>query len=63
MPGGGGLMHYFEMSELLLACDQMRTRVIVLDCEPAPCPPLSINDRDNVFELQLDDRRQGLGDR
>lgn len=57
--GGGGLMHYFEMSELLLACDQLRTRVIVHACEPAPCPPLSIDSRDNLFELLLDDRTGG----
>jgi hypothetical protein len=55
-PGGGGLMHYIEMNELLLACDQLRTRVIVNACEPAPCPPLSIDSRANLFELLLDDR-------
>lgn len=55
-PRGGGLLHYIQMGEILLACDQVRTRVIVHACEPAPCPPLSIDSRENLFELLLDDR-------
>lgn len=62
-PNGGGVMHYFEMTELLLACDQMRTRVIVNGCDPAPCPPLTIDDRDNLFPLLLEDRSQDPGAR
>ena len=56
---GGGLLHYIHMGEMLLACDQVRTRVIVHACEPAPCPALSIDSRDNLFELLLDDRTGG----
>ena len=58
-PRGGGLLHYIHMGEMLLACDQVRTRVIVHACEPAPCPALSIDSRDNLFELLLDDRTGG----
>lgn len=55
-PGGGGLLHYIHMQESLLACDQMRFRVIVHACEPAPCPPLAIDDRADLFTTLLDDR-------
>lgn len=54
--GGGGLMHYIHMEELLLACDQMRFRVIVHGCEPGPCPPVSVDARASSFEVLLDDR-------
>ncbi|WP_147307560.1 hypothetical protein [Wenzhouxiangella sediminis] len=56
-PGGGGLLHYIHMEELLLACDQLRFRFIVHGCEPAPCPPLSADDR-GEFEVLLDNRSQ-----
>lgn len=55
-PGGGGLMHYIHMEELLLACDRMRFRVIVHGCEPGSCPTLSVDDQASSFEVLLDDR-------
>jgi hypothetical protein len=55
-PGGGGLMHYIHMEELLLACDRLRFRVIVHGCEPGPCPTLSVDDEASSFEVLLDDR-------
>ena len=54
-PGGGGLMHYIHMEELLLACDRMRFRVIVHGCEPGPCPAFSADDRASSFEVLVDD--------
>ncbi|MDT8439876.1 MAG: hypothetical protein RQ729_12805 [Wenzhouxiangellaceae bacterium] len=54
--GGGGLMHYIHMEELLLTCDQMRFRVIVHGCEPGPCPAMSIDDEASSFGVLLDDR-------
>jgi hypothetical protein len=55
-PGGGGIMHYIQMDELLLACDQLRFRVIVHACEPAPCPPVSADTRPGLFEVMVEDR-------
>ena len=55
-PGGGGIMHYIQMDELLLACDQLRFRVIVHACEPAPCPPVSADARPGLFEVMVEDR-------
>lgn len=55
-PGGGGVMHYIQMGELLLACDQIRFRVIVHACEPAPCPPLAADDRPGLLEVLVEDR-------
>lgn len=55
-PGGGGIMHYIQMGELLLACDQLRFRVIVHACEPAPCPPVSADTRSGLFEVMVEDR-------
>lgn len=55
-PGGGGLLHYIHMEELLLACDRMRFRVIVHGCEPGPCPALSVDSGRGPFEVLLGDR-------
>jgi len=55
-PSGGGLLHTIYMEQLLLACDRMRFRVIVHDCEPGPCPPFAADDRSSAFEVMLDDR-------
>ncbi len=55
-PDGGGAMHTILTEELLLACDQLRFRVIVHACDPAPCPPLSAGDRSNPFEVLVEDR-------
>lgn len=53
---GGGLMHYVETTDLLLACDQVRFRMIVHGCEPGPCPPVSVDARTSSIELLIDDR-------
>lgn len=58
-PGGGGLLHYIHMEELLLACDRMRFRVIVHGCNPGPCPPTSADDRPGLLEVQVEDRSTG----
>jgi hypothetical protein len=55
-PGGGGLLHYIHMEELLLACDRMRFRVIVHGCEPSPCPAFSADNRSGTVEVLVDDR-------
>lgn len=52
----GGLMHYVETTDLLLACDQVRFRMIVHGCEPGPCPPVSVDTHNTPIELLLDDR-------
>jgi hypothetical protein len=54
----GGFTYDLHQDEMLLACDQLRARVIVLGCDPAPCPKLGIDNRDNAFELVLDDRSE-----
>jgi hypothetical protein len=41
---------------LLLACNQVRFRMIVHGCEPGPCPPVSVDARSRPIELMLDDR-------
>lgn len=53
---GGGLMHYVETTDLLLACDQVRFRMIIHGCEPGPCPPVSVDTRASSIELLIDDR-------
>lgn len=55
-PRGGGVLHYIHMEELLLACDQVRFRMIVHACDPAPCPPITADKRSGTFEVQVDDR-------
>lgn len=54
-PRGGGLLHYIHMEELLLACDQLRFRMIVHACQPGPCPPISADDGSGPGAL-VDDR-------
>ena len=46
----------FTTLTLLLACDQVRFRMIVHGCEPGPCLPVSVDTRTSSIDLLIDDR-------
>ncbi|MEQ8484630.1 MAG: hypothetical protein RIB46_09725 [Pseudomonadales bacterium] len=52
-PHWAEVMHYALMDELLVRCEQLRARVTVTACEPGPCPPLRVDDRDGLFPLEV----------
>ena len=54
-PHRAEIMDYLFMTESNLACESLRARVVVKACEPGPCPGLVIDDRDNLFPLELVD--------
>lgn len=53
------VMHYALMDELLLNCDQLRARLTVTACDPGPCPAVRVDDRDNLFPLEVIDISAG----
>jgi len=54
-PHRAELMDYLLMDTMNLACESLRARIVVKACEPGPCPGLVIDDRDNLFPLELVD--------
>lgn len=49
------IMHNFLMETFNMRCEQLRAKVIVTACDPAPCPGLVVDGRDNLFPLELVD--------
>lgn len=49
------VMDYLLMERLNLSCETLRARLIMKTCEPGPCPGFIIDDRDNLFPLQVVD--------
>lgn len=54
-PHRAEVMDYLLMDTMNLACETLRARIVVKACEPGPCPGLVIDDRDNLFPLELVD--------
>ncbi len=49
------VMDYLFMETLNLTCENTRARIVMKACEPGPCPDMIIDDRDNLFPLELVD--------
>lgn len=54
-PHRAEIMHNFLMDTFYLRCEQLRARLIVTACDPAPCPGLVIDGRANLFPLEIVD--------
>jgi hypothetical protein len=54
-PHRAEIMHNFLMETFNMRCEQLRARLIVRACDPAPCPGLVIDGRANLFPLELVD--------
>jgi hypothetical protein len=54
-PHRAEIMHDFLMETFNMGCEQLRAKVIVMACDPAPCPGLVIDGRANLFPLELVD--------
>lgn len=54
-PHRAEVMDYLLMETLNLACETLRARIVVKACDPAPCPGLVVDDRDNLIPLELVD--------
>lgn len=54
-PHRAEIMHNFLMETFNMGCEQLRARLIVTACDPAPCPELVVDGRANLFPLELVD--------
>jgi hypothetical protein len=54
-PHRAEIMHEFLTETFNMGCEQLRAKVIVTACDPAPCPGLAIDARANLFPLALVD--------
>lgn len=55
-PHRAEVMDYLFMDTLNnLTCENLRARIVMKACEPGPCPGFVIDDRDNLFPLELVD--------
>ena len=55
-PHRAEVMDYLFMDTLNnLTCENLRARIVMKACEPGPCPDFVIDDRDNLFPLELVD--------
>jgi hypothetical protein len=55
-PHRAEVMDYLVMDTMNLKCEDLRARIVVKACEPGPCPGLVIDDRGNLFPLELVDQ-------